>query len=176
MSLIPPYLRGGRRDFQSCKHPRGRNASDGRVLTFVIIAPKPFVARSPVESLDVRVLCREAGLRVQKPYPLSSAHRCISSPTYSGQLSQRIAFGRPRQDLFKTLDHTCRRQRKIDIHAEALAVVVVDHVECAKFAPAFKTVAHEVHGPHPIRSRRQQASRAFLCEYACGSMRSRSHS
>lgn len=74
----------------------------------------------------------------------------------SGPLSRRIAA--PYYDLLQLADHTNAGQRRINIDAQALTIVIVDYIEGSERAAIAQGVTHEVHRPHLVSSSRYAES------------------
>jgi len=97
---------------------------------------EPIVANGPVVTLDVSILLRLAGLDEINADPVPSSpgqrHRADVLRTVIALDGNRLAA--PFDDAVKRSDHAFGWQREIDLDAETLAIVVVDHVEQADTA------------------------------------------
>ena len=103
------------------------------ISDFIKVSPvsqrEPFVSNSSVESLVERILLRLSWLYVYqcdaslfRPVLYDTTHvlRTIVAADNQGPAS-------PLDDLFKGTDDPFRRQREVDLNAQGLLVVVINH-------------------------------------------------
>ena len=104
------------------------------ISDFIKVSPvsqrEPFVSNSSVESLDERILLRLSWLDVLRCdaclfspvlYDTTDVLRTIVTADNQGPAS-------PLDDLFKGTDDPFRRLREVDLNAQGLSVVFINHV------------------------------------------------
>ena len=90
--------------------------------------------------------------------PRVSAHALSKPLTYSGPLSTRMICGRtaPFDDLVQAADDTHGGQREVHFNAQALTVVIIQHIEGPELSPIRQLILHEVHRPRMVGSLRHR--------------------
>ncbi len=113
---------------------------------------EPFVTNRSVPTFNVSVLRRLSRLDKQHSDTtiLSPSLELTADHFAAIVTANGLWLASPFDDLIQSARDTHRWQAQIDFDAEALPIVVIEHVERAERTTIGKAIVHEVDRPHDI--------------------------